>query len=416
MADLFVSGRIVTALEAAAVAVGRLDAALAGNPLRRAWTFWSELDAARRHAEADGRKVDLFRLAAHLHGLPLRLGDTASAPERGREIAGLNHAVELRSWMAAPDPEQLRLRDIALDSLRAEERGQPVLAAAARGMLDWLAGRGSRPAIRAAIPLYLRERETTIHVLAAVTGGDALRAGADDPDGFTEAFLEAAGGGAAQPDGFTVRFLEAVGEEAAEGRDRLLTMEREWREARARVAHRAGARSNSRLPAAVDLLAASPLLSISALADALGCSVEGASRMLDALVGLEVVAEVTGRTGRGARRLYGLKRLLPIRAETTAGRRRVRGGRRGRPKRVLTAPFAELADESGAAGVTPEADPVEPTRLEAVNFDFDALDRLIAAADERTRGVRRLLDRIARGDKPFTSADNDDQVKKSESE
>ena len=35
MADLFVSGRIVTALEAAAVAVGRLDAALAGNPLRR---------------------------------------------------------------------------------------------------------------------------------------------------------------------------------------------------------------------------------------------------------------------------------------------------------------------------------------------------------------------------------------------
>jgi hypothetical protein len=81
MADLFVSGRIVSALEDAAAAVGRLDAALAGNPLRRAWTFWSELDAARRHAEADGRRVDLFRLAAHLHGLPLRLGDTASAPK-----------------------------------------------------------------------------------------------------------------------------------------------------------------------------------------------------------------------------------------------------------------------------------------------------------------------------------------------
>jgi hypothetical protein len=69
MADLFVSGAIVTALEQAAVAVGRLDATLAGNPLRRAWTFWSELDAARRHAETDGRKIDLFRLAAHLHGL-----------------------------------------------------------------------------------------------------------------------------------------------------------------------------------------------------------------------------------------------------------------------------------------------------------------------------------------------------------
>jgi hypothetical protein len=391
MADLFVSGGIVTALEDAAVAVGRLDAALAGNPLRRAWTFWSELDAARRHAEADGRRVDLFRLAAHLHGLPLRLGDTTSAPERGREIANLNYAVELRSWMAAPDPEQQRLRDIALDSLRNCGSGQPALVATAQGMLDWLAGQGSRPAIRTAVPLYLRDRGITIHVLAAVTGGDALRAGADDPDGFT------------------VRFLDAVRREAAEGRDRLLTMEREWREARLRVDHRAGARSNSRLPTAVDLLAASPLLSISALAEALGCSVEGASRMLDALVQLEVAAEVTGRTGRGARRLYGLKRLLPIRAETTAGRRRLRGGQRGRPKRVLTAPFAELADDPGAAGVTPDAEPVEPARLAAVSFDFDALDRLIAAADERTRGVRRLLGRVARGEKLFPPGDGPDE-------
>ena len=169
-----------------------------------------------------GRKVELFRLAAHLHGLPLRLGDGASAPERGGEIAALNHAIELRSWMAASDAGQSTLRDAALDSLRAGGRGQPVLIAAARGMLGWLAGRGSRPAIRAAIPLYLRERETTIHGLAAVTGGDALRAGASDPDGFT------------------VRFLEAVRREAADGRDRLLTMEREWREARLRVDHRAG--------------------------------------------------------------------------------------------------------------------------------------------------------------------------------
>ena len=56
-----------------------------------------------------------------------------------------------------------------------------MLIAAARGMLDWLAGLGSRPAIRAAIPLYLRERGTTIHALAAVTGGDALRAGRPIP-------------------------------------------------------------------------------------------------------------------------------------------------------------------------------------------------------------------------------------------
>src|SRR3954466_9025617 len=156
MAELFVSGGIVAALEDAAVAVGRLAPPWAGNPLRRAWTFWSELDAARRHAGDDGRKVDLFRLAAHLHGLPLRLGDTTSAPERGREIAGLNYAVELRSWMTAPDPEQVRLREIALDSLQDCEGGQPALVATAQGMLDWLAGQSSRPAIPTPAPLYPR--------------------------------------------------------------------------------------------------------------------------------------------------------------------------------------------------------------------------------------------------------------------
>ena len=56
-----------------------------------------------------------------------------------------------------------------------------------------------------------------------------------------------------------------------------------------------------------------------------------------------------------------------------------------------------------------DTEPVEPARLAPVSFDFDALDRLIAAADERTRGVRRLLDRIARGEKPFPPGDRTDE-------
>jgi hypothetical protein len=55
--------------------------------------------------------------------------------------------------------------------------------------------------------------------------------------------------------------------------------------------------------------------------------------------------------------------------------------------------------------VASDADPVEPARSAPVGFDFDALDRLIAATDERTRGVCRLLDRIARGETPFPSVD-----------
>ena len=160
MAELFVSGRIVTALEAAAVTVGRLDAALAGNPLRRAWTFWSELDTPRRHAEG-GRRVDLFRLAAHLHGLPLRLGDTTSAPERGREIAGLNYAVDLRSWMAAPDPEQVRLRDDRPGQPAAEDAASrcspPRPAAWSTGWRDRAAGPPSAPP--AAVPARPRDHD-----------------------------------------------------------------------------------------------------------------------------------------------------------------------------------------------------------------------------------------------------------------
>jgi hypothetical protein len=47
-------GDVVAPLEAAAFAVGRLDAALSGHPLPPTWTFWSQLDAARRHAETNG--------------------------------------------------------------------------------------------------------------------------------------------------------------------------------------------------------------------------------------------------------------------------------------------------------------------------------------------------------------------------
>jgi hypothetical protein len=87
-------GDVVVQLEAAALAIGRPDAALSGHPLLTAWTFWSQLDTARRYAEVDVRRVDLYRLATFLHSLPLRVGATLSLAERG---GGNAHAIELRS-------------------------------------------------------------------------------------------------------------------------------------------------------------------------------------------------------------------------------------------------------------------------------------------------------------------------------
>jgi hypothetical protein len=134
--------------------------------------------------------------------------------------------------------------------------------------------------IRAALPLYLRKRGITRQPLASLAGSDALKPGAFD-----------------DTEGLTIRFLGAVTREATDARSLLWTMEREWRAARAVVSRRLGNRSTSRLPQGIDVLAASPLLSVSALARALGCTVEGASGMLDEVARLEVVAEVTGMIG-----------------------------------------------------------------------------------------------------------------------
>jgi hypothetical protein len=93
--DRLAYGDGVAPLEAAALAVGRLDAALSGHPPLPVRTFRGQLDTAHRHAEVEGRRVDLHRLAAFPHGLPLRVGATLSLAERGGDIAAL--AVELRS-------------------------------------------------------------------------------------------------------------------------------------------------------------------------------------------------------------------------------------------------------------------------------------------------------------------------------
>jgi hypothetical protein len=166
-------------------------------------------------------------------------------PRGGSEIAALAYAVELRSWIVQPDPGQQDLLDSALTHLRQAEVGHSALIGAALGLRDWIRQDGSRAAIRAALPLYLRERVTR-QPLTPLTGSDALK-----PGEFDDA------------EGFTVRFLEAVTWEAEDARGLLWTMEREWRAARTVVSRRLGSRSTSRLPQAVDVLAASPLLSVS---------------------------------------------------------------------------------------------------------------------------------------------------------
>jgi hypothetical protein len=94
------------------------DGSTPRSPVLPAWTFWSQLDTARRHAETDGRRVDLYRLAALLHGLPFRVAATLSLAVREGDIAAHAHAVELRSWIVQPDPGQRDLLDSGFAHLR----------------------------------------------------------------------------------------------------------------------------------------------------------------------------------------------------------------------------------------------------------------------------------------------------------
>lgn len=194
---------------------------------------------------------------------------------------------------------------------------------------------------------------------APLTGATALRA--DTPWAHTA---------------WTVEFLRALAAEAAEARQLLMDLERAWFVARAAVA---GRRRDSHVVAAVDLLAALPLLSATTLADGVGLAVKNAIRLLDSLVTAGVAVEVTHRSKR---RLFGLCGLAPLAAAVEAPYRPEPGRGRGRPPLIVEAPELPPA-------------PLPPlTPVERKQFDYSDLETAMAHADQVTRQTRRALDAL----------------------
>ncbi|GAB0114314.1 hypothetical protein [Acidisoma sp. C75] len=103
-----------------------------------------------------------------------------------------------------------------------------------------------------------------------------------------------------QPDLWLPAFLQALDREASDALDLLSPLERAWFAARNGVA---GRRRDSHDAAAVDLLAATPMLSATTLAGILKIAVKTAIQILDRLVAAGIVVEVTHRSKR---RLFGL--------------------------------------------------------------------------------------------------------------
>ena len=160
-------------------------------------------------------------------------------------------------------------------------------------------------------------------------------------------------------------------------------LERHWFAARAAVA---GRRRDSHAAAAIDILAAAPLVSATTLGQALGIATNNATRLLDGFVGLGIASEVSQRSKR---RLYGLKHLAPLREATAPPRRPLPGRRPGRPSaaRWLPMPAARLPISGFPLVPSP---PLPP--LERQKFDFGDIDRLLDLTDQAIRRAQSVLE------------------------
>jgi hypothetical protein len=138
-----------------------------------------------------------------------------------------------------------------------------------------------------------------------------------------------------------VTFLDALASEATDYVEMLRSLEGGWIAARARVPAQ---RTTSRAALAVDVMAATPFISATTLARAMGMSIKCTTELIDRFVAAEIAVEVTHRS---ARRLFGLAEMAPVRAATTLPRRPIPGRGRARPpsedrQQELIAPTAPL--------------------------------------------------------------------------
>jgi hypothetical protein len=346
--------------------IARLDMALASHPLRPAWAWRARLDAIGRQAAVDGKAIDPWHLAALIEGVRLRLDHTPVLIDRGMLFAAAHHAFELYRWFAVPDETQRAAIGRAADHLETVGNAHSPLLGAAFAVHAWLDQGGARPPLRAALALYWQQRQVTALPCPLLTGAAAL--GTDIPWAR---------------DDWIGHFLAALAGEAEDGLALLALLERHWFAARGAVA---GRRRDSHAAAAIDILAAAPLVSATTLGQALGIATNNATRLLDGFVGLGIVSEVSQRAKR---RLYGLKHLAPLREATAPPRRPLLGRRPGRPSTASL-----VADTSGAVADTGfplvPSPPLSP--LERQKFDFSDIDRLLDLTDQAIRRAQSVLE------------------------
>ena len=306
----------------------------------------------------DGQAIDPWHLAAVLEGLRLRMDHALRIIDRGMILDAARHALHLHAWLTSPDFDQEGDIQRAEAALATFSKVTPLLAAAL-GAHAWLDGGGERPPLRAALIRHWR-RHRLLRAPVPLTGAAALR---PDTSWKVESWVPV--------------FLTALADEAEDGLQLLADMERIWFAARQAVS---GGRSDSRAGPAIDLMAATPLVSATSLASGLGMAVKNATALLDRFCREGIAIEVTHRSKR---RLYGLAGLAPLRDGVAAPRRPEPGRGRGRPPLHRAEP-----PPLPPAPLVP-ARPLTPLERRAI--DYSDLTDAMAFADERIREARRTL-------------------------
>jgi hypothetical protein len=357
-------GATLGALAAASAAIARLDQALAGHPLRQAFLYRARLDAARRQAAVDGALIDPWHLAASLEGLRLRMDPYLRIIDRGQILDAARTALELHQWMVEPDFDQEGEVQRAESVLAGQPGNLPVLLAAAQGLREWIENGEQRAPIRSALVRFWTRRHL-VRVPVPLTGAAAL-----------------GGQRSWEPAVWQPAFLLALEREAADGLDLLAAMERSWFEARRAIT---GRRKTSHAAAAVDVLAAAPVISATSLAAILGIAVKNAIRILDELQAAGIAIEVTHRSKR---RLFGLNGLAPLRDVVRAPYRPDPDRRPGRPRRDVE----DDLDESEPVLMPPPLTPIERR-----SFDYTALEAATVHLDAVVRRTRRTLRPLGEG-------------------
>lgn len=353
------SPRLDVSVITTAFAFGRVSNALANHPLLSVIRYRAGLEAARRCAGVDGMLIDPWHLAAVLAGLRLRL-DGDSAADRGGRFDAARQALEVYGWLATPDDDQDHEIRRAEAAIAAIKMGTP-LHNAAFALRVWVEAGESRMAMRAATIRHWHKHGLLPHGVPLV-GAASLAA---DESWGAETWVP--------------RFFRSLSNEADDLLLLVSRLDRAWRQAREAVR---GRRMTSRAPALIDLLAAAPLLSSRAAAEALDIAPKNVIRLLDELTEQGVIIEVSRRAKR---RLYALPGMAPLRDNVVEPKRPEVGRGRGRPP---TARFDLEENQAVEAPSTPS------TPLPRINIDYSGLDAAMAEMESATKRTRAALDAL----------------------